>query len=587
MKTNKITLVSNNFNINKNKLNKRNNVQITSFKGTNRSLPQIGQKTVQSVWSRLFPKLKKGLVKTTYTDIIPTQSNGYLSKEVKYYYRKSKDNLLLKTFRNCKLNKDKQIEKASEISYHYDNDEKKGLQQKIIINPEFDRNNQLKKADCVYAFYTQGDEKRTVIHKNVEFKDDAIISSRSSEFVYNDGTKEYYEDTLINENGEIYNFAKKESLFSYEEGDRIITQKKIWFDSNFTENTPDAYMSTVNSPGEPEKKIYIEEPVFRDDNSIQSSRLGQKVTDGTAYTYYNSTYNEDGCIESSELSRVTNIDAYNKAKKLKETISYMNPLLARNYAQIKDLEERQQELGRKYTELEKQYQDEYELRIKERRRTFYKPTIEPEQKTLGIKDLLKIYENKSEDKEQAQPAEPTKQNQTSSRIKDLLRTYENKSNSKEQAKPVDVTKPKQVSSRIKDLLKIYENKSEDKNENKEQEEPVVTTKPKTILPNVEANKSAEKEEATKSKTTLLLESLKSIEQEKEALQIQIAQLKARHRVNMAKYHRIVDALNELMSQDIVYDRDKDQKIIAKVSASFDNTINENFQFQYKELIDNE
>ena len=586
MKTNKITLVSNNLNIKKTKQNNKNNNLNTSFKGANHYLPQIGQKTVQSMWNKLFPKLQKGLVKTTYMDLIPTQSNGYASKEIKYYYRKSKDNLLLKTIRNCTLNQDKQIEKATEICYHYDTSEKGGLQQKIIINPEFDNNNQLKKADCVYDFYNQDDKKQAVIHKGVEFKDDSIISSRSSEFIYNDGEKEHYEDTLMDENGEIYNFAKKESTFSYEEGAKSITQKKIWFDSNFSESTPDVYMSTVNEPGQPEKKIYIEEPVFRDDTSIQSARLSQKVTDGTAYTYYNSTYDKDGCLESSELSRVTNIDSYNKAKKLRKTISDIHSLSASTHDQIKNLEERQKELSMKYTELEKQYQDEYELRINERRSS-YKPTIAPEQKTLGIKDLLKIYENKSENKEQEQPIETTKPKQTSSRIKDLLNIYKNKSENKEQEQSVETTRPKQISSKIKDLLKIYENKSESKSESKQQEQPVETTKPKTIiLPKVEENRSKKTEEA-KSKTTLLLESLKSIEQEKEELQIQIAQLKAVHSKNMKKYLGILSKLNRLMSQDIVYDKDKKQKIIAQASASFDNTINEKFQFRHKELIEHE
>ena len=561
MKTTKITLASNNFNISKTKLNKKNNNTNLSFKA-NILTPQNGQKVVQSMWSRLFPKLQKGLVKTIYKDLTPISKGKYTSDEVKYYYKKNDDKLLLKIFENCTLNKDQKIEKASKIFYQYDTDENGGLKQKIIVNPEFNQNGTLKKAESVHEFYeNEVKNLQIIIHKDVRYKNDKISSTNSSEFIYANGKKETYTNTQINSAGEISSFVKKE-LLSTKDDNHI--EKSIWLDNNTQNKTPDIFIMKEKKPRKLE--YYIENPVFGDDNKLKSSKLELIKTDQATYTRYNNVYKND-TLNSSELYKVTkhvdrNIIAQDLSL-LKAEISYRKTNKKNIIADINKLEEKKNELNQESADLEKQYRAEFDKKLLENRimRRIKKENVsivdsESEQKSLKIKDLLKIYDKKSESKEQEQPDKTTKPIQISSRIRNLLNLYENKSKEIGQVSTVPKRKPNSSFEEVKNSIKTLENEVAEKKENKS--------------------------------TTNFRELINNIQKEKEAIDIRLDKLKAKYCENNQELDKKNAKLEELMSYDIVYINYDPKKPSLSLNGYQANIFdNPKLQFKHKELIYNE
>lgn len=231
MRTNKITIAANNnFKINKTKLKKSNNNLNISFKATDVSVrPRQIRKVVQSFWNRLFPKLQSGLVKTVYENWAPTTNGKFIADEVKCYYRKRNDKLMLKVFQNCTINKNKKIEKASKIFYQYEPDENGGFIQKMIINPEFDEKGELKKAELVKEEYYENESNRKPLaaHYNATFKNDLIVSTELSEMFYPNDISVKYANVSMNENGEIDYFLIKEHTGFCIQNNKSIKEKVV------------------------------------------------------------------------------------------------------------------------------------------------------------------------------------------------------------------------------------------------------------------------------------------------------------------------------------------------------------------------
>ena len=387
MKINNITNNKNIFNnkiINYNIKNKNKNKSL-SFKANNIQVPNNKCKVVESIWNKLFPNLQSGLVKRSYKNLISINNDKYSSDEVKYYYKKNHDNVILKIFENCNLDKNKNITTASKIFYQYDTQKNKDLKQKIIINPQFDKNGRLIKAQYVHEYYeNQADKKQFVIHSNVKFRDEKIVFTKSTEITYDDDTKETYKNAFYNIHNEIYDFDKKERLNIYKQDDKSVEERLIWENGNCEDLKPDFYIIQEKTKEKPDIKIYIENPVFRNDYTIESAKLSQKIIDNEiSYTDYKPEYDKNGNIEKSKLHRVKklNVDIEKtniEVKEIQKEIDYLYTIEKKNFNERKKLKEEEKQLNIKLYEIQKQ----------QRGRRF----------TPKFQSLLNFYENFNKEK---------------------------------------------------------------------------------------------------------------------------------------------------------------------------------------------
>ena len=384
----KINNISNNKNIFNNKIinyNKKNKNKSLSFKANNIQMPNNKCKVVESIWNKLFPNLQSGLVKRSYKNLISINNDKYSSDEVKYYYKKNHDNVILKIFENCNLDKNKNITTASKIFYQYDTQKNKDLKQKIIINPQFDKNGRLIKAQYVHEYYeNQADKKQFVIHSNVKFRDEKIVFTKSTEITYDDDTKETYKNAFYNIHNEIYDFDKKEQLNIYKQNNKSIKEKLVWINSNHEDLKPDFYIIQEKTKEKPDIKIYIENPVFRNDYTIESAKLSQKIIDNEiSYTDYKPEYDKNGNIEKSKLHRVKklNVDIEKtniEVKEIQKEIDYLYTIEKKDFNERKKLKEEEKQLNIKLYEIQKQ----------QRGRRF----------TPKFQSLLNFYENFNKEK---------------------------------------------------------------------------------------------------------------------------------------------------------------------------------------------
>ena len=399
----KINNISNNKNIFNNKIinynikNKNKNKSL-SFKANNIQVPNNKCKVVESIWNKLFPNLQSGLVKRSYKNLISINNDKYSSDEVKYYYKKNHDNVILKIFENCNLDKNKNITTASKIFYQYDTQKNKDLKQKIIINPQFDKNGRLIKAQYVHEYYeNQADKKQFVIHSNVKFRDEKIVFTKSTEITYDDDTKETYKNAFYNIYNEIYDFDKKERLNIYKQNNKSIKEKLIWLNSNHEDLKPDFYIIQEKTKEKPDIKIYIENPVFRNDYTIESAKLSQKIIDNEiSYTDYKPEYDKNGNIEKSKLHRVKklNVDIEKtniEVKEIQKEIDYLYTIEKKNFNERKKLKEEEKKLDVKSYVIQKQ--NRHKLQKNKSDNAIFLNLEIQKPFTSKFKSLLGIYDN--------------------------------------------------------------------------------------------------------------------------------------------------------------------------------------------------
>lgn len=457
MKTNKITPATNNFNITRTKQSKKvNNRANLSFKAI---MPYAKPKThhvVQSIWHKFFPKFQHGMVKKVYNGLTPTSVNSYTADEVKYYYKKNDDKLLLKIFQDCTLDKEKNIKKASKIFYQYDFDKSDGLKQKVIINPEFDQNGEFKKAEFIHEYYENNpNKKQMMIHYNVNFKNGSMVSSQTSEAIYSNNTTTTYTNTSINKNGEISSFEKKEHVVVFQEGNKNLKEKTIWLNNNDDLTKPDFYSIEEKENGMFVRKTYLEKPVFRDDNSVQSAKRSLDIIENKiSCTDYKPQFDEDGVLKESELHRMTELDAdieqiNDKSKKYQQAIDKMYQKDKEEFAKKMELRERQKKLEDESFKLNRLYK--YLIRFEHTKETSVE-TLFQKTSSPTTKALLTLYRSKLESAQAKDTTKKTFERSSSSTIKSLRNVYENKSDKCEEEK----ISPKMVLELIEDINKEKE-----------------------------------------------------------------------------------------------------------------------------------
>ena len=158
----------------------------------------------------------------------------------------------------------------------------------------------------------------------------------------------------------------------------------IWLNSNHEDLKPDFYIIQEKTKEKPDIKIYIENPVFRNDYTIESAKLSQKIIDDEiSYTDYKPKYDKNGNIEESKLHRVTklNIDRIkinSQVQEIKKEINNLYAIDTENFNERKKLKEEEKQLNIKLYEIQKQ----------QRGRRF----------TPKFQSLLNFYENFNKEK---------------------------------------------------------------------------------------------------------------------------------------------------------------------------------------------
>lgn len=410
---NNTTLKNYNNNLNgvKNR-NNNNNYQLlkrTTFKGNNLSLSEVIEyQNRKSFLGRLFSFLKQKpvetLVKKVHKNLQYTQDNKLKSNETKFYYKNRKDGLISITFSDCVMDQTKKnIEKASKIVYHYDNKLSGGLKQKVFSNPIFDNKGNIKHSEFVQLYLDENSGKeKFIIHNNVLFKDNNMFSSDYSEIIYKDNSFKAFKKNIFDENGQIKEFEEMEKTCEYKDGTKNITEKTYYKDN---QTKPVFFIKIEKENEKEEKRLYIENPEFREDNTLKSASLSQIIEGNVIYTDYQAQYNENGVLSKSKLHKISkkNKDCSIGEKEREYKQRQISNLIEKETKEFNEVKMLKQQLSQKLNEqnLIKQRQnklslkDEQTLINKEEDVISYKK--HPKKIRLTRKDINFLNKNKNLD----------------------------------------------------------------------------------------------------------------------------------------------------------------------------------------------